>query len=261
MVVTCADRLSRHTPLDKTLREGSCEHEKVGMDPRRTRAQVLVELGELPFSSVPLHGKDAQFQQEVAHKIFVWDSNGVYQDAYYPYPRYGHFLNDHHTLKGAHVRDVFPGIVGCRLQATIKSTWKKKTRKSIQLVFERDRQRFEATVTCVPTQEGRVMGLVTDRLVGPCLVTENSVSLRGSGRLAPQLAQGLTPRQCQVGKAVMAGWSNETIGAHLGITERTVKKHLHHIYLQLGVVNRMALFVYVANAGTCDPSLFFDDRL
>ncbi len=32
-------------------------------------------------------------------------------------------------------------------------------------MFERDAQEFEATVTCVATQEGQVMGFVTDRLM------------------------------------------------------------------------------------------------
>ncbi len=100
------------------------------MDHRRTSAQVLDVLGQDPVPSVPAHGKNLSVQQQVPHKIFVWGYNGVYRDACFPYARHSHFLVTHQRLKGAHVREVFSQDVGCRLQATIQSTWKTHKKSS-----------------------------------------------------------------------------------------------------------------------------------
>lgn len=59
------------------------------------------------------------------------------------------------------------------------------------------------------------------------------------GHLARQPA-ALTPRECQVLSWVARGKSNAQIGALLGISPRTVNKHLDHIYVKLGVESRTA---------------------
>ncbi len=208
------------------------------MDQRR--AQVLVRLGETPFAAAHVHGKDACAQQELAHKIFVWDLNGVYQDAYFPYPRYGHFLNDHHTLKGAHVRDMFPGIVGCWLQATIHSAWNTQTPKSIQLVFERDGQHYEADVFCVPTQEGRVMGAVTDRPLVPRLATSLSTnqSPHSNEMEALLTTRYVTPCEKVVLAGVRLGRTNPEIGALHNMSSRAVRYHLENLFRKFRVSSR-----------------------
>lgn len=53
-------------------------------------------------------------------------------------------------------------------------------------------------------------------------------------------AAALTSRECEVLDWVAAGKSNEQIGAILGISPRTVQKHLQHLYEKLGVESRTA---------------------
>lgn len=59
------------------------------------------------------------------------------------------------------------------------------------------------------------------------------------------LAQ-LSRRQNEVLAAVVAGYSNQEIGAALGISYRTVRNHLTAIYAALGVSDRtQAAVMYV----------------
>jgi DNA-binding CsgD family transcriptional regulator len=48
----------------------------------------------------------------------------------------------------------------------------------------------------------------------------------------------LTPRQWEILRLVAAGCSNRQIGRALGLTERTVGKHLENVYLRLGTQSR-----------------------
>jgi DNA-binding CsgD family transcriptional regulator len=50
----------------------------------------------------------------------------------------------------------------------------------------------------------------------------------------------LTPRECDVLRWLAAGKTDADIGALLGISVRTVHKHLEHIYVKLGVETRTA---------------------
>jgi DNA-binding CsgD family transcriptional regulator len=50
----------------------------------------------------------------------------------------------------------------------------------------------------------------------------------------------LTPRETQVLSMVAAGHTNRRIGHRLGLSERTVRKHLENINDKLGTVNRAA---------------------
>jgi DNA-binding CsgD family transcriptional regulator len=52
------------------------------------------------------------------------------------------------------------------------------------------------------------------------------------------LAAGLTPREAQVVRLVALGRSNQHIAAALGISDRTVGKHLEHSFRKLGVSDR-----------------------
>jgi DNA-binding CsgD family transcriptional regulator len=54
---------------------------------------------------------------------------------------------------------------------------------------------------------------------------------------------GLTPREREVLRWVSAGKTDKDIGAILGISPRTVHKHLQHIYEKLGVETRTAAAV------------------
>jgi DNA-binding CsgD family transcriptional regulator len=52
------------------------------------------------------------------------------------------------------------------------------------------------------------------------------------------VAEGLTRRESQVMRLVALGMSNNHIGAELGISARTVGKHLEHGFRKLGVADR-----------------------
>jgi two-component system nitrate/nitrite response regulator NarL len=53
----------------------------------------------------------------------------------------------------------------------------------------------------------------------------------------------ITPREREIMSAVLEGLSNKLICRKLGISEGTVKIHLHNIYEKLGIANRTMLAV------------------
>ena len=62
----------------------------------------------------------------------------------------------------------------------------------------------------------------------------------GGGGTSPPGNAGLTHRQRQVLCLVADGLSDAVIGHRLGCSQRTVDKHLEHIYRRLGVSCRTA---------------------
>ena len=64
----------------------------------------------------------------------------------------------------------------------------------------------------------------------------------------------LTPREAQVVALVSRGWTNRRIGHILGITERTVRKHLENVNAKLGVSNQAAAATRWVQAGGQVPS-------
>jgi DNA-binding NarL/FixJ family response regulator len=59
--------------------------------------------------------------------------------------------------------------------------------------------------------------------------------------------KGLTKREQQVVAILLEGRSNKEIARRLGITEGTVKLHLHSIFQKTGVIRRVALVAKVMN--------------
>lgn len=59
-----------------------------------------------------------------------------------------------------------------------------------------------------------------------------------------QRSFGLSPRELEVLRELSKGQSNKEIAVSLGISEKTVKNHLHSIYPKLNVYDRIqaALF-------------------
>jgi DNA-binding CsgD family transcriptional regulator len=71
-------------------------------------------------------------------------------------------------------------------------------------------------------------------------VIAQALDLARNGR--PPLDQGsLTEREFQVRQLVERGLSNDQIARRLGISDKTVKVHLAHVYRKLGVRNRVSL--------------------
>ena len=72
-------------------------------------------------------------------------------------------------------------------------------------------------------------------------------SLRDTGGFSPDYSSpeplqklGLTAREAEVLLWIAQGKSNGEIGAILGATENTVKKHVQHIFEKLGIESRNA---------------------
>jgi DNA-binding NarL/FixJ family response regulator len=101
----------------------------------------------------------------------------------------------------------------------------------------------EALVRCIRTVhaggqwlEGEVAGRVVERLLN---------GEAGNGHLPG----GLTPREAELVELVSQGLRNKEVAARLGISEGTVKIHLHRIYEKLGVTSRVELANYARERG------------
>jgi two-component system nitrate/nitrite response regulator NarL len=55
----------------------------------------------------------------------------------------------------------------------------------------------------------------------------------------------LTPRQVEVARAAVSGLSNKELAQRLGVSEGTIKNHLHAIYERLQLDGRLALLLYL----------------
>lgn len=73
-------------------------------------------------------------------------------------------------------------------------------------------------------------------VIEPALARENE--RRAAGR---KLVSELSAREIEIMRIVAEGQPNKVIARHLGLTEGTVKVHLHNIYQKLGIANRAAL--------------------
>lgn len=65
----------------------------------------------------------------------------------------------------------------------------------------------------------------------------------------PAEHMGLTPREGQVLKWVVEGKTNQEIGLELGISEKTVEKHLEGVFSKLGVASRVEAAVHAVREG------------
>jgi DNA-binding NarL/FixJ family response regulator len=59
----------------------------------------------------------------------------------------------------------------------------------------------------------------------------------------------LSPRECEVVQWVVDGATNRHIAWRLAISEKTVEKHLSHVFRKLGFSSRAQVAVYVVSRG------------
>jgi two-component system, NarL family, nitrate/nitrite response regulator NarL len=75
---------------------------------------------------------------------------------------------------------------------------------------------------------------------------------KNAARQAHPKNYGLTPREFEVIRTVVAGYSNNDIAVQLSISEQTVKHHITNIFDKLGVYNRLELTLFVFHHGLVD---------
>jgi len=70
----------------------------------------------------------------------------------------------------------------------------------------------------------------------------------------PSVQETLSVRELQVLRLVAKGLANKQIGRSLGITERTVKVHVGHVFRRLGVTDRTSAAIWArANLADDEP--------
>jgi two-component system, NarL family, nitrate/nitrite response regulator NarL len=72
--------------------------------------------------------------------------------------------------------------------------------------------------------------------------------------ISPALSGILSRRQIEVLQYIAVGADNLKISAHLAISERTVKSHVHAIYQKLGIENRTQLALFALRNGIPPPA-------
>jgi two-component system nitrate/nitrite response regulator NarL len=80
--------------------------------------------------------------------------------------------------------------------------------------------------------------------------------IQSSSEEARQRRYGLTARELEIVSAVVAGYSNREIAAHLKISEDTVKHHLSNIFNKTGVSSRLQLALFAVNHSVPLPGIF-----
>lgn len=63
------------------------------------------------------------------------------------------------------------------------------------------------------------------------------------------VAPRLTPRDCRIIRALVAGKTNRQIAEHLKLREQTIKNRLSALYAKFGVRNRLQLVLHTLNDG------------
>jgi DNA-binding NarL/FixJ family response regulator len=75
------------------------------------------------------------------------------------------------------------------------------------------------------------------------------IELAVNGGPPKEKLDGLTARELEILKLVATGLSNKQIAYRFKISEKTVRNHVSHIYLKIGVVDRSQAAVYAVRKG------------
>jgi DNA-binding NarL/FixJ family response regulator len=91
-----------------------------------------------------------------------------------------------------------------------------------------------------------VVDCVRDVFEGKRRLGENEAAPQSSA-VAASLGESetLTRRQFEVARAAARGLSNKELATQLGVSEGTIKNHLHAVYERLGVDGRIPLLLYL----------------
>jgi pimeloyl-ACP methyl ester carboxylesterase/DNA-binding CsgD family transcriptional regulator len=116
-----------------------------------------------------------------------------------------------------------------------------------------------------PFEEGRRLASLIPRARLVPLDTENHILLRhepafrqffdelrafiGTAGAGAARFDGLTPREAEILERIAQGLDNAQIAAHLGMSEKTVRNHITHIFDKIGVENRSQAIVLARERG------------
>ncbi|HDQ71061.1 MAG TPA: response regulator transcription factor [Chloroflexi bacterium] len=75
------------------------------------------------------------------------------------------------------------------------------------------------------------------------------LALHSRPTVHPEAMDTLSPRECEVLAFVAHGYSNQEIAEELGISDNTVKNHLHNILTKLKAKNRTEAAAYAVSLG------------
>ena len=98
----------------------------------------------------------------------------------------------------------------------------------------------------------RLLQCVREVHAGGSWLKPPSTRVPASGQ-AGKLIEILTPREIQIVELIAKALPNKSVAAQLGITEGTVKVHLHNIYEKLKVRGRMDLLLHFTQGGKSSP--------
>jgi DNA-binding NarL/FixJ family response regulator len=104
-------------------------------------------------------------------------------------------------------------------------------------------EQLAAAVRAVAAGDAMLDPTITRRLIGAFANASNPPS-----ELAPQLA-ALTPRELDVLRLISRGLSNLEIARELVVEESTIKTHVAHILLKLGLRDRVQAVIFAYETG------------
>jgi two-component system, NarL family, nitrate/nitrite response regulator NarL len=99
-----------------------------------------------------------------------------------------------------------------------------------------------------------MVGIVHAAMSGAGTIPTRPFIYPGPEMMSPSLSGALSRRQLEVLQYIAVGADNLKISAHLAISERTVKAHVHAIYQKLGIENRTQLALFALRQGIPPPS-------
>ena len=88
-----------------------------------------------------------------------------------------------------------------------------------------------------------------ERWIDQETITRAFQAVVGREEAEREVSKTLTPREIEIVKMMAEGLRNRAIGDRLGISEGTVKVHLHNVYETLGLDGRLELVLYAKQKG------------